>query len=34
LFERHDPLFGPRVEQKYATLRDNILKWEQADEAS
>ena len=34
LFERHDPLFGSRVEQKYATLRDNILKWEQADEAS
>ena len=34
LFERHDPLFGPRVEQKYAALRDNILKWEQEDEAS
>jgi hemerythrin-like domain-containing protein len=34
LFERHDPLFGSRVEQKYAALRDNILKWEEADEAS
>lgn len=30
LFEMRDPLTGDRVEERYAALRDDILKWEQA----
>ena len=30
LFEREDPLFGSRVEQQFAALRESILKWEKA----
>jgi len=28
-----DPLFGGKVAEKYAALRDNILKWEVEDQA-
>ncbi len=32
LFLRQDPLFGPKVEQEYATLSERILQWEKANQ--
>ncbi len=34
LFEREDPLFGPKVERQFAALQESILRWEKADQAS
>jgi len=31
IFDRDDPLFGPDKEQHYASLRDEILRWEETD---
>lgn len=31
IFRKQDPLFGEGVEKQFATLRDDILKWERAE---
>ena len=28
IFQKEDPLFGPETEEHFATLRDDILRWE------
>lgn len=28
IFERRDPLFGPKIEEHFAMLRDDIIEWE------
>jgi len=32
IFQRKDPLFGPKTEKHFEMLRDDILKWENFDE--
>lgn len=34
IFQKEDPLFGEKVEEHFAMLRDSILKWEDADESA